>query len=181
MNSVVKFSWGYIKAHPIRFITFILFRVGSVAAILYSAIYIGLVQGKETSSNLSKDFIALEAAQAPLVEKMISLNDALLGQSDVEDFSDEMRQLSESAQATLVKLGRVRAPNNGIVDARYEYRKSLEALVGLATRAKHNPQAVSALQYHNALQNVSNGAGAFQKSIEDFQGGALPQILGSVF
>lgn len=170
-----------LKRHPLRVAIFVVVQTFTVVAAASSVVYFGLVEGGKTSQILSTDFKALEKVQAPLVEKLQALHDGLLDPTAAIDFEGEMDQLASSAQKTLISLGAVRVPTDKLDLARYEYRRSLEGLVGLANLARRDPAAVTALQYHNAVQLASNSAGEFRRSVELFQGGAFPQIIGSIF
>lgn len=54
----------------------------------------------------------------------------LLDQSEMVDIDTELDRTRELAENVVVPLGQFRAPTRQIIEARLEYRQSLEAVIG---------------------------------------------------
>lgn len=181
MNGLLTMVLLYVRRHPFKSLFFVLFRGVGIIAVLGAFAYTGFVEGSKTSQNLTDDFAALSKVQGELVAELIDFNEVLLSPDARTNFDDTVETLATSAEKVIVQLGALRAPTGKIEGARADYRHSLEELVGLTNLARRDPSAVSSLRYHNAIQSVANTGGAFKNSIERFQGGAFPQIIGSIF
>lgn len=180
-RNALSVFWERLRAHPVWVLSWLALRLFVFASALGSMLYFALVHGSVTSVELTKDFGKLELDQRALLEDLISLQGDLLSPGTAVDLERELDEVQGFAETALVSLGRLRAPTDHIEAARFEYKRSLENLIGVTARIRREGGDGMAIDLQRGLQSTSNSAGRLLSSIQDFQGGAWPQIKGALF
>lgn len=173
--------WKKVREHPLTIFLFAARWAIALGAALFSLLYISYKEGADISGDLSSDFVAIQEDQTALLDQMVQLTSNLLDRGAAVDIDNELFETKSLAQSTLISLGQLRAPSQPIIDARLEYRDSLENLIGVTNRIQRDGAEGMAGDLHNSLQMAVNKAGKFRSAVENFQGGAWPQVKGSLF
>lgn len=181
MNDYVSGMWNGIKRSRFFFVIAALRWVIALTSIAFGAAYIGYKEHSDISARVDSDFSILAENQRMLLDHLATLLPQLLDQAIEVDLEQELEQTSEYATSVLISLGDFRVPTRRMENARFEYRASLEELIGVTNRIRREGVSGAALDLHNSAQMAANEAGEFLSAVEDFQGGALPQVIGAFF
>jgi len=152
-----------------------------LASTAFGLAYIGYKEHSNISVEVTTDFKAVAEEQQALLDKLATLLPQLLDPNLTIELNAELKATRELAQDVIVSLGRFRAPTSRIDDARIECRDSLETLIGVTHRIERDGVEGMALPLHNTLQLTANRSGDFLNAVQDFQGGAWPQVIGTFF
>jgi len=153
----------------------------TVTGFLATILWYAYVEGQDISENLSADYKLVQTAQATLIDDSLRLQEDLLNSKVQIPLDEELDQLQAKARSTIGALSGLRAPSETIQKAQRDYRTALEQMIAVTSRLERGEVEGMALSLHNGLQNVANAGGSFNQSVRDFQGGMLPQLVGSVF
>lgn len=181
IGSIFKKLLGYVRSHPIFAAAWAVRNAVVFGSALLGLAYMGFSQSEAAAKELSTDFRTIAESQDKFLGNARELQTALLDPDEEVDLLHELVELREKASNSLTALANLRAPTSAIEDARYEYKSSLEELIGVSTFMLREGVDDQAIRLHNALQNASNSAGKLRGKIETFQGGAIPQALGGIF
>ncbi|WP_039146259.1 hypothetical protein [Leisingera sp. ANG-DT] len=178
---ILKKLWRVVKGHPITVLLIAVRWVFVIGGVLYYFAYTAYKESFDISTQLTNDFIAVETKQNLLVEHLVMLSDDLVTPGKLFDLGAELDETQDLARSMLVSLGKVRAPTKPIIKARQEYKIALEDLIGVSNKIRRAGVSGMAPELYNSIQIAANEAGEFRSAVEDFQGGALPQVIGSFF
>lgn len=170
-----------IKNRPLLAILFGLRSAFLVGAAIFGLAYIAYREHSQISNQVTSDFSVLAQEQEELLAHLSSLVPSLLNPNITVQINEELTETRNLAEEVLAALSRFRAPTRAISNARAEYRDALENLIGVAHRIEREGTDGMALSLHNSLQSAENEGGNFLGAIEDFQGGAWPQVIGAFF
>ncbi|WP_439561118.1 hypothetical protein [Roseinatronobacter sp.] len=176
-----RYLKDYILNHPVLSLVWVARHIFYVLAAATSLGYVAYSQSASSSQELTNDFNRIAVTQDSLLNNAIQLQTNLLTQEVSLDLALELEGLRTKAEAGLTSLAQLRAPTKKIRNARQDYQRSLETLIGVVNYTLREGVEDQAIPLHNALQNVSNQAGNLRQTIETFQGGAVPQVLGGLF
>ena len=173
-------AWYHVRHRPFWTLLLVIRSYVTIALLLFSTLYIGYYESEKTSGELSKDFSMLAAQQKPLLDHTIELTSKLVDKSQKVDLDQDISKTNELARNTLAALGQFRAPSSAISDARNEYQRSLEVLIGVTARLQRGETNGMGALLHNSLQKTTNYAGEFRVEVEEFQGSAWRRTWRSI-
>lgn len=170
-----------LPRYRIGAILFALRWVFVLSTSLFGIAYIGYKEHSTISAYVTSDFKDVADAQTELLEQLTLLLPQILDANSEVDLKTELRTTRESARVVVASLGKFRAPTTRIDNSRIEYRDALETLIGVTNRIEREGVHNMALPLHNSLQVAANNSGEFLSAVQDFQGGAWPQVFGAFF
>lgn len=177
----IREIWEFAQRFRVFGVLTVLRWVIVLSVALFGLAYIAYKEHSDISQHVTDDFAALATEQEALLAQLTDLLPQLLDGGGTVDIDAELDRTRELAENVVVSLGQFRAPTRQIINARLEYRQSLEAVIGTTHRIQREGVDGMALPLHNSLQLAVNEAGDFLSAVEDFQGGAWPQVFGTFF
>lgn len=153
----------------------------ALSSAAFTMAYIGYKEHSTISEDVSFDFAVVAEEQTELLDNLTTLLPSLLDPKVQVSLSEEMERTRVLAQSVANSLGQFRAPTRRIDRARNEYRSALEELIGVTRRIERDGSQDIALLLHNSVQLAANNAGDFLNAVQDFQGGAIPNVFGALF
>ena len=137
-------------------------------------------------ANLTEDHSRVQASQQVLLRNVTEFRDGLLNFDHNVSVNIEFGILRSNASHIISVLGGMRAPDNRIEDAKYEYRDALQEIIAVSNRLSRGEIAdieVMVVSLENAMQGVADKAEGLDDEIIRFQNGMgiWSRLITSVF